>query len=72
MTRVFLSYARGNEAEPLDPTTSFVARLHRVLTTARLDMRFDRVSMPSRTLTFHRKIRDAVAVCARLATGVLR
>src|SRR5437763_7155757 len=70
MRRVFLSYARGDEGERFDPTTSFVARLHRDLTTAALDVWFDRVSMPSRTLTFHQEIRDAVAACARLVLVV--
>src|SRR2546423_1777348 len=29
MTRVFLSYGRGDDVEPFDPDTSFLARLHR-------------------------------------------
>jgi WD40 repeat protein len=70
MTRVFLSYARGDEGEPFDPATSFVARLHRDLTAAGLDVWFDRASMPSRTLTFHQEIRDAVAACSRLVLVV--
>ena len=32
MTTVFLSYARGDDGEPFDPATSFVARLHADLT----------------------------------------
>ncbi len=70
MTRVFLSYARGDDGEPFDPATSFVARLHRDLTAAGFDVWFDRVSMPSRTLTFHQEIRDAVASCDRLVLVV--
>jgi hypothetical protein len=66
MARAFLSYARSDDGEPFDPATSFVARLHRDLTAAGHDVWFDRVSMPSRTLTFHQEIRDAVAACDRL------
>ena len=43
-----------------------VARLHCDLTAAGLAVWFDRVSMPSRALTFHQEIRDAVAACDRL------
>jgi hypothetical protein len=67
---VFLSYARGDDGEPFDPATSFVARLHRDLTAAGFGVWFDRVSMPSRTLTFHQEIRDAVAACDRLVLVV--
>ena len=65
-TTVFLSYARADDGEPFDPATSFVARLHRDLTKAGFDVWFDRVSMPSRTLTFHQEIRDAIAARERL------
>jgi hypothetical protein len=51
MTSIFLSYARdGDEA--------FVRRLHADLAKAGFDVWFDRVSMPSRQLTFHQEIRD--------------
>ena len=70
MTSIFLSYARGDDGEPFDPATSFVARLHRDLTAAGFDVWFDRVSMPSRSLTFHQEIRDAVAACDRLVLVV--
>ena len=66
MTSVFLSYARGDDGEPFDPSTSFVARLHRDLTARWFDVWFDRVSMPSRNLTFHQEIRDAIAKCDRV------
>lgn len=59
--RLFLSYARGDDGESFNPDTSFVARLHRDLTANGFDVWFDRVSMPSRKLTFHQEIRDAVA-----------
>jgi hypothetical protein len=57
--RIFLSYARGDD-EP------YVRRLHRDLTQAGFDVWFDRVSMPSRSLTFHQEIRDAIAARERL------
>jgi hypothetical protein len=66
VTPIFLSYARGDDGESFDPATSFVARLHRDLTAAGFNVWFDRVSMPSRALTFHQEIRDAVAACDRL------
>ena len=70
MPRVFLSYARGDDGEPFDPAASFVARLHHDLTAAGFDVWFDHVSMPSRALTFHQEIRDAVAACDRLVLVV--
>jgi WD40 repeat protein len=66
MTRVFLSYARADDEEPFDPRSSFAARLYRDLSAAGFDVWFDRVSMPSRALTFHQEIRDAVASCDRV------
>jgi WD40 repeat protein len=66
MTSVFLSYTRGDDGEPFDPATSFAARLHHDLTAAGLDVWFDRVDMPSRNLTFHQEIRDAIAARERL------
>lgn len=58
-TTVFLCYARGDD-EP------FAHRLHKDLTNAGFDVWFDRVSMPSRSLTFHQEIRDAIAARERL------
>ncbi len=58
-TNIFLSYARGDD-EP------FVKRLHADLSTAGFNIWFDRVSMPSRRLTFHQEIRDAIAAQDRL------
>ena len=66
MARIFLSYARSDDGVPYNPATSFVARLHHDLTAVGFEVWFDRVSMPSRTLTFHQEIRDAVAACDRL------
>ena len=59
MISVFLSYARGDD-EP------FVTRLHADLTARGFDVWFDRRSMPSRNLTFHQEIRDAIAARDRL------
>lgn len=42
---IFLSYARGDDFEPFDPATSFVARLHRALTARGFEVWFDRVAM---------------------------
>lgn len=52
-TRIFLSYARGDD-EP------FVTRLHADLTKAGFTVWFDRVSLPSRQLTFYQEIKDAI------------
>lgn len=41
-SRLFLSYARGDDDEPYDPATSFVARLHAELTNAGFDVWFDK------------------------------
>jgi hypothetical protein len=59
MATIFLSYARGDD-EP------FVRRLHDDLTAAGFTVWFDRVSMPSRALTFLQEIRDAIAAADRL------
>jgi len=59
MTSIFLSYSRNDDE-------AFVRRLHADLTNAGFDVWFDRVSMPSRQLTFHQEIRDAIAVRERL------
>jgi WD40 repeat protein len=61
--KVFLSYARGDD-------DAFIRRLHDGLRSAAFDVWFDRVSMPSRYLTFHQEIRDAVAACDRLVLVV--
>ncbi len=61
--RLFLSYARNDDE-------TFVARLHAALTAAGFSVWFDRVSMPSRQLTFHQEIRDAVTACDRLVLVV--
>ncbi|HEX5106422.1 MAG TPA: NB-ARC domain-containing protein [Pirellulaceae bacterium] len=66
MTSVFLSYARADDGEPFDPSVSFVAKLHRDLVSQGLKVWFDRESMPSRNLTFHQEIRDALSTCDRL------
>ena len=63
MTTIFLSYGRGDD-EP------FVWRLYEGLTARGFDVWFDRVSMPSRRLTFHQEIRDAVAARDRLVLVV--
>jgi TIR domain len=56
---IFPSYARGDN-EP------FVMRLCDDLRATRFDVWFGRVSMPSRRLTFHQEIRDAIAARDRL------
>lgn len=52
-TRVFLSYARGDD-EP------FVRRLHGDLAQAGFQVWFDRESLMSRGLSFHQEIKDAI------------
>jgi hypothetical protein len=59
MTSIFLSYARG-DGEP------FVRRPCTDRTKAGFDVWFDRVSVPSRQVTFHQEIRDAIAARDRL------
>lgn len=66
MTTVFLSYARADDGEPYDRAMSFVARLHADLAKAGFDVWFDRVSLPSRQLTFHQEIADAIRARDRL------
>ncbi|MEO8589773.1 MAG: NB-ARC domain-containing protein [Flavobacteriales bacterium] len=58
-TSIFLSYARSDDEE-------FVRRLYDDLTVADFDVWFDRVSMPSRQLTFHQEIKDAIRTRERL------
>jgi WD40 repeat protein len=50
---VFLSYARGDDE-------AFVRRLRDDLTRAGFGVWFDRVDLPSRQLTFHQEIQDAI------------
>ena len=66
MTTVFLSYARGDDVEPFDQATSFVARLHRDLTAAGFDAWYDKDDMGSKGLTFHQEILNAIAARERL------
>ena len=61
--KLFLSYARGDD-EP------FARRLYGDLNARGFRVWFDRISMPSRQLTFHQEIRDAVADCDRLVLVV--
>ncbi|MBI5605952.1 MAG: TIR domain-containing protein [Deltaproteobacteria bacterium] len=70
MTKVFLSYARGDDGEPYNPAKSFVVRLHTDLTAAGFDVWFDRVSLPSRQLTFHQEIADAIRARDRIVLVV--
>jgi len=59
MTTAFLSYARDDD-EP------FVKRLYEDLTARGFEVWWDRVSMPSRALTFLQEIRDAITARDRL------
>lgn len=59
MTKIFLSYARGDD-EP------FVRKLYDDLKIAGFDVWFDRVDLPSRQLTFHQEIADALRARDRL------
>ncbi len=59
LTSVFLSYAREDD-EP------FVRRLYKDLITEGFHVWFDRESMPSRQLTFHQEIKDAIRECDKL------
>ena len=56
---IFISYARGDD-EP------FTKRLYENLTNAGFMVWWDRVSMPSRRLTFHQEIADAIRSHDRL------
>lgn len=60
---VFLSYARGDGED-------FVTRLHADLTARGFDAWFDRVNMPSRALTFHQEIKDAIRTRDRMVLVV--
>lgn len=61
VTKVFLSYSRADEA-----AAPFAAPLYQRLTAAGFEVWFDRMSMPSRSLTFLQEIRDAIRACDRL------
>src|ERR1039458_7560942 len=63
MGSIFFSYARGDDEE-------FVWRLYERLKAAGFGVWFDRVSMPSRDLTFYQEIRDAIAACDHLVLVV--
>jgi tetratricopeptide (TPR) repeat protein len=56
---IFLSYARGDD-EP------FVWRIYNDLTARGFDVWFDRIHLPSRQLTFHQEIKDAIRTRDRL------
>src|SRR5215469_267319 len=60
---VFLSYARADDE-------AFVKRLYGDLTAKGMTVWWDRVSMPSRGLTFSQEIREAVEGCDRLLAVV--
>ncbi|KAB2946442.1 MAG: NB-ARC domain-containing protein (plasmid) [Candidatus Methanoperedens sp.] len=59
MNSIFLSYARGDD-EP------FVRHLYKDLTANGFAVWYDRTDMPSRALTFHKEIRDAIDSSGRL------
>ena len=62
-TRLFLSYSRSDD-EP------FVWRLYEGLKAAGFEVWFDRVSMPSRELSFSHEIEDAIMAHDRLVLVV--
>jgi WD40 repeat protein len=61
--KIFLSYARGDDE-------AFVKRFYEGLTAKGFDVWFDRVSVPSRSLTFSEEIADAIAASDRLVLVV--
>jgi tetratricopeptide (TPR) repeat protein len=61
--KLFLSYAREDD-EP------FVAELHERLTDAGFDVWYDRVSLPSRGLTFLQEIRDAIDAVDKIVVAL--
>jgi len=63
MPSIFLSYAR-------DDDETFVKRLYDDLVAHCFEVWWDRVSMPSRQLTFHQEIRDAIKVRDRVVLVV--
>jgi WD40 repeat protein len=63
MGSLFLSYARGDDE-------AFVKRLYDALTARGFEVWWDRVSMPSRGLTFPKEIADAIASADRVVLVV--
>jgi WD40 repeat protein len=59
MNTVFLCYSRSDDE-------LFVERLYKALQTYGINAWWDRVSMPSRNLTFHQEIRDSIIKQQRL------
>lgn len=57
--RLFLSYGRGDDE-------AFVSRLYEDLVRHGFEVWYDRQDMPSRGLTFHQEIRDAITNCDRV------
>ena len=66
MTSLFISYGRGDDSFGANPASSFVKRLADDLRGVDFKVWLDRDCMPSRDLTFHQEIRDAVSACDRL------
>ena len=62
---VFLSYARADDEE-------FVRRMHSFLMDCGFRVWWDRVSMPSRSLTFHQEIRDSGLLLSLLGSVSFR
>jgi hypothetical protein len=74
-TRVFISYARADDDHGRDtdydkPDQSFMRRLYDHLTAAGFAVWWDRVSLPSRSLSFTEEIETAVRACDRLVLVV--
>jgi tetratricopeptide (TPR) repeat protein len=66
--RVFLSYARADDDPDYDSEAkSFLRRLYNGLTVAGFAVWWDRVSLPSRGMSFTKEIEDAIRACDRLA-----
>ncbi|NWG15061.1 MAG: TIR domain-containing protein, partial [Chloroflexi bacterium] len=64
--RVFFSYARADDGEDYDdPDKSLLRRLSSDLTAAGFAVWWDRVSLPSRSLSFSAEIEAAIASCDR-------
>jgi hypothetical protein len=59
-------YAREDVIDSFDPATSFAPRLHWHFKGCGFEVWLDRISMPSRGLTFHQEIQDAIAARERL------
>ena len=63
MNKLFLSYARGDDEV-------FVKGLYEDLTAEGFEVWWDRVSMPSRALTFLQEIRDAIHGADRMVVVI--